>query len=67
MLLIVEGVSLDHYLAHENLFPNLSTNLKHKLELITPVAHGGSIVEEIVAVPLTGEHNHKLIHGNKSI
>lgn len=62
VLIVVEGVSLDHYLAHENSFPLITTHLKHKLELITPVAHGGSIVEEIVAVPLTGEHNYKLIH-----
>ena len=61
VVLVVEGLSLYHFMAYESSFPHIKSNLEHQLELVTPAAYGGSIVEELVAVPLTGTQSYKLI------
>lgn len=61
VVLVLEGLSLDHFMAHQSMFPHITSNLEHHLEIVTPAAYGGSIVEELVAVPLTGTQSLKLI------
>ncbi|XP_033211779.1 uncharacterized protein LOC117169484 isoform X2 [Belonocnema kinseyi] len=61
VVLVVEGLSLYHFMAYESMFPHITSNLEHQLEVVTPAAYGGSIVEELVAVPLTGTQSLKLI------
>ncbi|XP_046484476.1 uncharacterized protein Rexo5 isoform X1 [Neodiprion pinetum] len=61
VVLVVEGLSLYHFSAYESIFTNITTNLTHQLELVTPAVYGGSIVEELAAVPLTGTQSDRLI------
>ncbi|XP_015609050.1 RNA exonuclease 1 isoform X2 [Cephus cinctus] len=61
VVLVIEGLSLYHFMAYESMFSNITTNLEHRLELVTPAAYGGSIVEELAAVPLTGTQSDRLI------
>lgn len=61
IVFVIEGLSVDHYIQNESIFEHLSSNLEHKLELITPVSYGGSIVDELIAVPLSGTQKKNLI------
>lgn len=61
VVLVVEGLSVGHYLLNESKFQHLKSRSEHSLELITPVAYGGSIVEELAAVPLSGTQRKNLI------
>lgn len=47
---------------HKSIFPDVTNNLEYQLELITPAAYGGTLTEELVAVPLTGMQKNKLIN-----
>lgn len=59
----MEGLSLYHFMAYESIFSHITDNLEFRLEVMTPAAYGGSIIEELVAVPLTGTQSDKLIKG----
>ncbi|KAK4876946.1 hypothetical protein RN001_009452 [Aquatica leii] len=51
-VLVVENVSLYHYLSYESLFTSLS-KCPHKFEVITPGAYKVDIVQDLATVPLT--------------
>jgi len=61
VLFIVEGLSSYHFIANESMFSHIKNNLKYRLEVMTPAIYGGSIVEELAAIPLTKIHNDNLI------
>lgn len=61
VVLVIEGLSLYHFMAHESMLPHITNNLKYQLEVITPAIYGASITEELAAVPLTGTQSSKLI------
>ncbi|XP_014215920.1 RNA exonuclease 5 isoform X1 [Copidosoma floridanum] len=64
---ILEGLSLDHYVSNQSIFQHLTSKLDYGLELITPAVYGGSIIEELVAVPLTGIEKSRLLRKFGSI
>lgn len=59
--LVIEGLSVYHFMAYESMFPFISSNLEHRVEVVTPMIYGGSVVEDLAAVPITGVHCDKLI------
>ncbi|KAF7995528.1 hypothetical protein HCN44_006635 [Aphidius gifuensis] len=61
VVLIVEGLSLFHFSNNESIFTNINKNMEHRMEIVTPATYGGSIVEDLAAVPLTGTEKNKLI------
>ncbi|XP_014484394.1 PREDICTED: uncharacterized exonuclease C637.09 isoform X2 [Dinoponera quadriceps] len=61
VVLVFEGLSLYHFMAHESMFPHITNNLEYQLEVVTPSIYGASITEELAAVPLTGTQSSKLI------
>ncbi|XP_032684423.1 RNA exonuclease 5 [Odontomachus brunneus] len=61
VVLVIEGLSLYHFMAHESMLPHITNNLKYQLEVVTPAIYGASITEELAAVPLTGTQSSKLI------
>lgn len=61
VVLVVEGLSLYHFMAYESIFSHIKNNLEFCLEVVTPAAYGGSVIEELAAVPLTGTQSEKLI------
>jgi RNA exonuclease 1 len=63
VVLLIEGISLYDFQAHESLFPAVTDIFMHRVEVITPLAYNGSLVEELAAVPLTGTQKHKLLNG----
>lgn len=62
MVLVIEGLSLYDFQAHESLFPVIIDVFMHRVEVITPLAYNGSLVEELAAVPLTGTQKHRLLN-----
>ncbi|XP_046826390.1 RNA exonuclease 1 isoform X1 [Vespa crabro] len=61
IVFIVEGLSLDHFIAYRSIFSHITDDLEYRFEMMTPAAYNGSIIEELVAVPLTGTQSDKLI------
>lgn len=61
VVLIIEGLSLYHFMAYESIFSNITSKLEHRVEIVTPAAYGGSIIEDIAAVPITGVQTDRLI------
>lgn len=61
IVFVIEGLCLYHFMAYESIFSHITNNFKHHLEVITPIACGASIAEELAAVPLTGTQSDKLI------
>lgn len=61
VVFVIEGLSVDHYLQNKPVLEHLSSTLDHKLEIITPISYGGSIVDELIAVPLSGTQKKNLI------
>ncbi|XP_034189156.1 RNA exonuclease 5 isoform X2 [Osmia lignaria lignaria] len=59
--LVIEGLSIYHFMAYESMFPSITSNLEHRVEVVTPMIYGGSVVEDLAAVPITGVHCDKLI------
>nr|CAH7712499.1 unnamed protein product [Callosobruchus chinensis] len=56
-VLVIENVSLYHFVAYESLFPFLSSAFDHKLEMITPASYKSDIVKDLSMVPLSGLYN----------
>lgn len=54
-ILIVENISLYHYLSNEKDFEFLSSKFDIKLEMITPNSYRSDIVQDLSMVPLTGK------------
>jgi hypothetical protein len=63
VVVLIEGLSLYDFQAHESLLPAVADIFMHRVEVITPLAYNGSLVEELAAVPLTGTQKHKLLNG----
>ncbi|KAG8041004.1 hypothetical protein G9C98_001992 [Cotesia typhae] len=61
VVFIVEGLSMYHFSSYESLFPNITDLLEHRLEVVTPATIGGSVIEQLAAVPLTTSERKKLI------
>jgi RNA exonuclease 1 len=61
-VLLIEGLSLYDFQAHESQFPTITDIFKDRVEVITPPVYNGSLVEELAAVPLTGTQKHKLLN-----
>ncbi|XP_017885742.1 RNA exonuclease 5 [Ceratina calcarata] len=61
VVLVVEGLSLYHFVAYESMFRHISTKLEHQVEVVTPCAYGGSVIEDLAAVPITGVQCDKLL------
>ncbi|CAL7935248.1 unnamed protein product [Xylocopa violacea] len=54
IVFVVEGLSLYHFMAYESIFSHITSKLEHRVEVVTPTAYGGSVVEDLAAVPITG-------------
>jgi hypothetical protein len=63
VVLLIEGLSLYDFQAHESLVRAVTDIFTNRVEVITPLAYNGSLVEELAAVPLTGTQKHKLLNG----
>ncbi|XP_015123461.1 uncharacterized exonuclease C637.09 isoform X2 [Diachasma alloeum] len=61
VVFIIEGLSMYHFHSYESIFTHIGNNLEHRLEMVTPAAYGGSVIEELAAVPLTGTQSKALI------
>ncbi|XP_069701462.1 uncharacterized protein Rexo5 isoform X2 [Periplaneta americana] len=61
VVLLIEGLSLYDFQAHESLFPAITDNFSNRIEIITPLAYNGSIIEEMAAAPLTGTQKDRLL------
>ncbi|XP_053994905.1 RNA exonuclease 5-like isoform X2 [Hylaeus volcanicus] len=61
VVLVVEGLSLYHFMAYESIFSHITSKLEHRVEVVTPAAYGGSVIEDLAAVPITGIHRDRLI------
>ncbi|XP_043282190.1 RNA exonuclease 5 [Venturia canescens] len=61
VVFVVEGFSIYDYLSHESIFTNITSKLDFRVEMVTPAAYGGSVIEEIATVPLTGSQCDGLI------
>lgn len=61
-VLIVENVSVYHYQAHESMFPFLCSTFPHKVEVITPGAYKGDIVQDLATIPLTMTQMKKFVN-----
>ncbi|XP_044269439.1 RNA exonuclease 5 [Tribolium madens] len=53
-VLVVENMTLYHYMAHGNMFPFVSSTFEHKLEILAPNSSNSDVVRELSMVPLTG-------------
>lgn len=67
VVLVVENASLYHYSSYESMHQTLQTKFFDKIELITPVAYGGNVIHELVAVPLTGTQRKALTQKHGSL
>ncbi|XP_063991098.1 uncharacterized protein Rexo5 [Diachasmimorpha longicaudata] len=61
VVFVIEGLSMYHFHSYESIFTHIGSNLEHRLEMVTPAAYGGSVIEELAAVPLTGTQSKALI------
>lgn len=52
-VLIVENISVYYYMAHENLFPFISSTFDTKLEVLTPAAYKADFVQDLAMIPLS--------------
>ncbi|PNF35208.1 hypothetical protein B7P43_G06862 [Cryptotermes secundus] len=67
VVLLIEGLSLYDFQAHESQFPAITDIFKDRVEVITPPVYNGSLVEELAAVPLTGTQKHRLLNQFESL
>lgn len=66
VVVILEGLSLYHYLSNESKFEATNRIFDTKLEMLLPPQDEGSIIDEIAQIPLTNVQAKKLIdeHGS---
>jgi RNA exonuclease 1 len=62
VVLVIEGLSLYEFQAHESMFPVITDVFKYRAEVITPLAYNGSLVEELAAFPLTETQKNRLVN-----
>lgn len=67
--LVFEGVSVNHWKEHNESFEHCQKIFKEVIEIVTPSFHGGSLVEELAAVPLSDMEKESLIkkYGNLNL
>lgn len=61
IVFIINGLSLYHYLAYESSFKEANDIFKIKLEIVLPPTSEGSILRELINVPLTNVQSNELI------
>nr|XP_012146348.1 PREDICTED: putative RNA exonuclease NEF-sp isoform X3 [Megachile rotundata] len=61
VVLVIEGLSIYHFMAYESMFSHITSKLEHRVEVVTPMIYGGSVIEDLAAVPITGVQSDKLI------
>lgn len=66
-VLVIEGLSSQDYLEHESILKVIESNLDNRLEFISPLSYGGSITEELIAVPISGVQKFKLLRKFESM
>ncbi|XP_017081182.2 small RNA degrading nuclease 5 [Drosophila eugracilis] len=66
VVVILEGLSLYHYLSNESQFEATNKIFNTKLEMLLPPRNEGQIIDEIAKIPLTNVQARKLIdeHGS---
>ncbi|XP_017048627.1 small RNA degrading nuclease 5 [Drosophila ficusphila] len=66
VVVILEGLSLYHYLSNESRFEATNRIFNTKLEMLLPPKEEGQIIDEIAKIPLTNVQARKLIdeHGS---
>lgn len=52
-VLVVDNISVYYYLAHESLFPFISSTFDVKVEFLTPHAYRSDFVKDMSMIPLT--------------
>lgn len=58
-VLVIENISLYHFVANESMFPFLSSTMEHKVEVLAPNSYNRDVVKELSMVPLTGTQMRK--------
>ncbi|XP_067002958.1 uncharacterized protein Rexo5 isoform X2 [Anabrus simplex] len=61
VVFVVDGFSAYDFLSHESCFPEITRIFENRLEVITPCAYDGDIVEELLSAPLLLCHREKLV------
>ncbi|XP_043494629.1 RNA exonuclease 5 isoform X3 [Polistes fuscatus] len=61
IVFVVEGLTTYHFMSYESIFSSITDNLEFRLEVFTPASYGSTIIEELVAVPLTRTQSDKLV------
>ncbi|KAL7732632.1 hypothetical protein ACLKA6_013562 [Drosophila palustris] len=67
VVLILEGLSLYHYLSHESQFQATNRIFETKLEMVMPPQDEGRIIDTIAQIPLTNVQAQKLINEHGSL
>lgn len=55
-VLIIENISAYNFISNESLFPFLSSNYTHKLEIVNSSAYKTDLVQDLLMVPLTSKY-----------
>ncbi|XP_043197852.1 uncharacterized protein LOC122368200 isoform X2 [Amphibalanus amphitrite] len=61
LAVVVDGLSLRELQEHRDVFQSTLTLFPHQTELISPAHYGTSVAEEILNVPLSMTHKHRLV------
>lgn len=61
VVFLVEGISLYDFSSHCSSFEFINSTLENQVEVVMPDSYNGSLVEELISVPLTGICKEKLI------
>ncbi|GLG95934.1 Uncharacterized protein GBIM_02791 [Gryllus bimaculatus] len=67
IVFVMEGVSLYDFFSHSSSFHFINSTLENQLEVIMPASYNGSLVEELISVPLTGICKERLIQKHGSL
>ncbi|KAI8040589.1 hypothetical protein M5D96_006532 [Drosophila gunungcola] len=67
VVVILEGLSLYHYLSNESQFEATNRIFSTKLEMLLPPQDEGQIIDEIAKIPLTNVQARKLIEEHGSL
>ncbi|KAI5645402.1 exonuclease domain-containing protein [Phthorimaea operculella] len=59
--LILEGISIQHWIKHQDRLKNLSKIFNEYVEILTPSVYNGSLVQELALVPLSEVEKESLI------
>lgn len=67
--LVVEGISIQHWMSCSQKFKHCSKIFKEIFEIVTPAIYGGSLIQELAAVPLSEMEKESLIkrYGNMNL